>query len=95
MKKLCTLLAACALSAGLTACGQSSLLAPESPSYDGGSTIGSGNRAQSSAVAQDGGFTAGSGNSTESTSVVTSSTETTTEDGATAERGGYTYGSGH
>lgn len=41
-----------------------------------------------------GGFTIGSGNSTDSTTVVTSSTETTTED-TTAERGGFTAGSGN
>ena len=76
MKKLYTLLAACALSAGLSACGQSSVISPESPRYDGGSTFGT-------------------GHSTDSTAVVISATETTTEDGVTAERGGFTAGTGH
>lgn len=76
MKKRYTLLAACVLCAGLSACGPSSLLAPESPRYDGGSTFGT-------------------GHSTDSTTVVVSVEDVTTDDGTTAERGGFTAGTGH
>lgn len=46
MKTRCTLLAACMLCLGLAACGDSSLLTPEAPRFDGGSTAGSGNRTE-------------------------------------------------
>ncbi len=49
MKTRYTLLAACTLCLGLAACGDTSLLAPASPSHNG-STIGSGNRADSATV---------------------------------------------
>lgn len=75
MKTRCTLLAACMLCLGLAACGDSSLLTPEAPSFDGGFTFGSGNRADSTTTvtpptgttvtgttAERGGFTFGSGN---------------------------------
>ena len=42
MKKLRILLAASVL--GLGACGESTLLAPESPRFDNGSTFGTGHR---------------------------------------------------
>jgi len=60
---------------GLAACGDSSLLMPEGPRFDGGFTAGSGNRSDSTPTttsasdttvtlnaAERGGFTAGSGN---------------------------------
>ena len=74
MKTRCTLLAACMLCLGLAACGDSSLLAPEGPRFDGGYTIGGGNRADTTAVtpvtgttatgttAERGGYTIGGGN---------------------------------
>lgn len=76
MRKLYTLSAACVLSAGLSACSQSPLLAPESPRFDGGYTYGSGNRTDSTTVVvsstdtttedgtttERGGHTGGSGN---------------------------------
>lgn len=63
MKTLRTILVACAFGVGLAACGDAShVVAPEAPRYDGGFTVGGGNRAMSDT----------------STTVVTSSTETTT-----------------
>jgi hypothetical protein len=74
MKIRCTLLAACMLCLGLAACGDSSLLAPEGPRFDGGYTFGSGNRADTTTTttpttptatgtsAERGGYTFGSGN---------------------------------
>ena len=75
MKKLCALLAAW-LCLGLVACGSSSLLAPEAPRFDGGSTIGTGHRTDNTTtvtaslettaggdtIPERGGHTAGSGN---------------------------------
>ncbi|HEX7241180.1 MAG TPA: hypothetical protein VF263_12980 [Longimicrobiaceae bacterium] len=93
MKNRYTLLTVGMFCLGLSACGNSSLLAPESPSFDGGHTIGSGNRADSTTAgtsstgtivdAERGGFGIGSGNRTEGTT--TSSTE----------RGGLLAGSGN
>lgn len=75
MKNRCTLLAACVLCLGLAACGSSTLLTPEGPRYDGGSTIGTGHRTGSTTTVtsstettadestqERGGFTIGSGN---------------------------------
>lgn len=75
MKTRCTLLAACMLCLGLAACGDSSLLTPEGPRFDGGHTAGSGNRTDLTPTAtsstetltdtlyvERGGHTAGSGN---------------------------------
>ena len=75
MKNWYALLAACMLCVGLAACGSSSLLAPEAPRFDGGSTIGSGNSTQDTTTVtstteptvddtttERGGFTIGSGN---------------------------------
>lgn len=76
MNKWYGLLAASMLCLGMAACDSSSLVAPEAPRFDGGFTIGSGNRDGStmagtaatdttlapSATADRGGFTAGSGN---------------------------------
>lgn len=74
MKTRCTLLAACMLCLGLAACGDSSLLAPEAPRFNG-STIGSNNRSDTTPTAtsasdttvadftaERGGHTLGSGN---------------------------------
>ena len=76
MKNLRTLLAACVLSLGLAACGESSsaLTAPGGARFDGGSTFGSGHRSDSTTVTgvsttsnsdstttERGGYTAGSG----------------------------------
>ena len=47
MKSKCTLLAVSMLCLGLVACGDSSLVTPESPRFDGGSTFGGGNRTES------------------------------------------------
>ena len=44
MKTRCTLLAACMLCLSLAACGDSSLVNPEGPLFDGGFGFGSGNR---------------------------------------------------
>ena len=74
MKIRCTLLAACMLCLGMAACGDSSLLTPEGPRFDGGSTIGSGNRTETTPTptstmdttlvlpAERGGYGIGSGN---------------------------------
>ncbi|MEW5927601.1 MAG: hypothetical protein AB1941_08955 [Gemmatimonadota bacterium] len=76
MKKWYGLLAASVLCIGVASCGDSSLVAPETPRFDGGSTIGTGYRTGStftvtaatdtthtpSATAERGGHTAGSGN---------------------------------
>ena len=74
MKTRCTLLAACMLCLGLAACGDSSLITPVGPRFDGGSTIGSGNRTDTTTVTaptgttvsgapvERGGSTIGSGN---------------------------------
>lgn len=74
MKNLRTLLAACTLGLGLAACGGSSpaITAPEGARFDGGYTIGSGHRSDSttlstqttdsdSTVTTRGGHTLGSG----------------------------------
>lgn len=71
MKNLRTLLAACTLVLALAACDDSSpaLIAPDGARYDGGHTIGSGNRSdstttttsESDSTGQRGGFTIGSG----------------------------------
>ena len=74
MKTRCTLLAACMLCLGLAACGDSSLLTPESPRFNG-STAGSGNRTETTptttsttettvggVLVERNGSTAGSGN---------------------------------
>ena len=92
MKNRYTLLTASILYLGLSACGNSSLLAPESPSFDGGHTIGSGNRSDTTTVGtsstrttgERSGLGFGSGNRTEDPTT-TSSTE----------RGGYGFGSGN
>jgi hypothetical protein len=96
MKTRYTLLAACTLCLGLAACGDSSLVAPESPRY-GGSTFGSGNRADSATVTttsdgttgERGGHGFGSGNRIEDPTVTTATVDGTTE------RSGHTYGSGN
>jgi hypothetical protein len=76
MKKWYGLLAASMLCLGVAACGNSSLVAPEGPRFDGGYTAGSGNRTGStlsvtaatdttvapSAAADRGGHGFGSGN---------------------------------
>lgn len=76
MKKWYGLLAASMLCLGAVACGSSSLVAPEAPRFDGGHTLGSGNRMGSTLVvnaasdttsapsttAERGGFGIGSGN---------------------------------
>lgn len=74
MKTRCTLLAACMLCLGLAACGDSSLLTPEGPRFDGGHGFGSGNRADTTTTvtsssdttvvlgAERGGHTIGSNN---------------------------------
>lgn len=76
MKKWYGLLAASVLCMGVAGCSDSSLVAPEAPRFDGGSTFGAGNRTDStfsvtaatdtthtpSATAERGGHTAGSGN---------------------------------
>lgn len=79
MRRQCTILVACILAAGLTACGDAgALVAPEAPRYDGGTlTGGSGGRVLA-----------------DTATVAPHSPETTTEE-TTAERGGgYTAGSG-
>ena len=76
MKDQLTLMAACVLCLGLAACGSSLPLAPEAPRFDGGHTLGSGNKYEDTATGtsttettvgddtteERGGFTAGSGN---------------------------------
>lgn len=76
MKKWYGLLAASVLCIGVAACGDSALVAPEAPRFDGGYTFGSGNRSDSTfsviaatdttlaprAAAERGGHTYGSGN---------------------------------
>lgn len=74
MMTRCTLLAACMLCLGLAACGDSSLIAPEGPRFDGGYTFGGGNRADTTTTAtpstgttvtttaERGGYTFGGGN---------------------------------
>lgn len=76
MTKWYGLLAASVLCIGAAGCGDSALVAPEAPGFDGGSTIGTGHRAGStfavtaatdttftpSATAERGGSTFGSGN---------------------------------
>ena len=76
MKKWYGLLAASVLCMGVAACGDSSLVAPEAPRFDGGHGFGSGNRTGStftvttagdttsapSVTADRGGFGIGSGN---------------------------------
>ena len=80
MKNLRTLLAALALTAGLTACGDSSaLIAPEAPQFDSGHTYGSGNRDET----------------TTNTTTATPSPEATSDSIAVTDRGGHTYGSGN
>ena len=87
MTRLHTFLASSLLCLGVSACGDASLLAPEGPRFDGGSTFGGGNRTESdtSTTTERGGFTFGSGNR-----VVGSTTE-----GPSTERGGYGIGSGN
>ncbi|HEX2092749.1 MAG TPA: hypothetical protein VHG28_10120 [Longimicrobiaceae bacterium] len=63
MKNLRILVGVLAL--GLGACGETTLLSPDSPSYDGGPTIGTGHRSDS-------GNTTTSSTSTETTSDGTS-----------------------
>lgn len=74
MKSKCTLLAVSMLCLGLAACSDSAPLTPEGPSFDGGYTIGGGNRADTTTVApvagttvtgtsaERGGYTIGGGN---------------------------------
>lgn len=81
MTRVCTILVACILTAGLTACGESgALVAPEAPRYDGGFGGGSGGQTMST-------------DTTDTTTADPSSTETTTED-TTTERGTLGIGSG-
>ncbi|HEX7241179.1 MAG TPA: hypothetical protein VF263_12975 [Longimicrobiaceae bacterium] len=97
MKNRYTLLTAGVLCLGLAACGNSSLLAPTSPSFDGGHTLGSGNRADGATVTttsdgttvERGGHGFGSGNRVEDPTVTTATADGTTE------RSGHTYGSGN
>jgi hypothetical protein len=66
MKRLRILLAASVF--GLGACGESSLLAPDSPRFDNGSTFGTGHRAGADPTPASGstaGTTSGSGDSAE------------------------------
>ncbi|MET0395742.1 MAG: hypothetical protein ABW277_02840 [Longimicrobiaceae bacterium] len=106
MTRLHTFLASSLLCLGVSACGDASLLAPEGPRFDGGSTFGGGNRTESDTfvTTERGGFTIGSGGRV----VGTATEEPTTERGGfgfgsgnrtettnTAERGGYTAGSGN
>ena len=94
MKNRYTLLTASILCLGLSACGNSSLVAPENPLYNG-FTFGSGHRTDSTTVTatsdgttgERGGHGFGSGNRIEDPTV----TSTTTG----VERGGYTIGSGN
>ena len=99
MKTRYTLLAACTLCLGLAACGDTFLVAPESPRY-GGSTLGTGHRADSATVTttsdgttgERGGLGFGSGNRTDDPTV---SSSTAAVDGTTTERSGHTGGSGN
>ncbi|HEX7241178.1 MAG TPA: hypothetical protein VF263_12970 [Longimicrobiaceae bacterium] len=95
MKTRYTLLAAGTLCLGLAACGNSALVAPESPSHNG-STLGTGHRTDGATVTtasdgttgERGGLGFGSGNRIEDATVTSSTT-------VDAERGGHTYGTGH
>lgn len=74
MKTQCTLLAFSMLCLGLTACGDSSLITPEGPRFDGGYTFGGGNRTDTTTTTtpttgttvtttvERGGYTFGGGN---------------------------------
>ncbi len=97
MKHVPKLLAACMLSLGLAGCGDS-LVTPDRPSFDGGFTIGGGNRLAPAGPRFDGGFTIGGGHradTTNSTSAITSTTEATAGDSTVTSRGGYTIGGGN
>ncbi len=106
MTRLHIFLASSLLCLGVSACGDASLLAPQAPRFDGGSTIGTGHRTESdtTAATERGIHTVGSG----SRVVGIATEEPTTERGGfgigsgnrtettdTAERGGYTAGSGN
>jgi hypothetical protein len=71
MKKWYGLLAASMLCLGVPACGNSSLVAPEAPRFNSGSTIGPDQPTQGSTPVPAGGVS------------------------TTADRGGYTFGSGN
>lgn len=80
MKRLCTILVACLLAAGLAACGDTGvLLAPDSPRYQSDrDRVDSGGRVTRKDTA----------------TAAPSSTEVTTEETTTERGGGYTAGSG-
>lgn len=83
MKTTRALLAACTLGLALAACGDSTgtITAPDRALFDGGGFFGSGHRA---------------GSDTTSTRTAASPTEEAADSTtATAERGGFGFGSGH
>jgi len=101
MKRLYTLVTACALGMAFSGCVQSPTAAEGS-----GHTVGSGNatEARFSVGEGSGGLTFGSGNrattagapsDTASAATVRSSGETAADTTAVAERGGHTFGSGN
>jgi len=75
------LVAVAALALGLGACGETSLVSPEGPNYDGGPTIGTGHRADTTSVG--------------STTPSNTTTDPTILDDGSTERAGPTFGTGH